>query len=301
MSLAPDACASGGHDASKRTTMRPRAPLRTRFETVQRLCWILVVAWTACPAVAQDPPPAGPEEKRVQALVEAGVLPENAIQQARGKAERKRLEQVVRETLMSGELTEGRLPEMMRAVAVLREMSREDLAGARKLAEAGALPLQQLKKVKEAADWGERQYELAEQRSKLVREMGLMARAEDRLDELEEEDLAFSSEVAGGSWEEDALAIDAAFFSQFGQALPISARGETEMHRSMGFDHAGRLDVAVHPDDEEGIFLIELLYEWEIPFIAFRSSVPGQSTGPHIHIGPRSDRVVAEDPAVSLP
>ena len=69
----------------------------------------------------------------------------------------------------------------------------------------------------------------------------------------------------------------------------------------MGFDHAGRLDVAVHPDDEEGVFLIELLYEWEIPFIAFRSSVPGQSTGPHIHIGPLSDRVVAEEPAASPP
>ena len=196
---------------------------------------------------------------------------------------------------MSSELTEARLPEMMRAVAALREMSRGDLKRALKLAEAGALPLQQLGKVKEAADWAERQFDLAEQRSKLVRERVVMARAEDRLDELEDEDLAFYSEVEGASWEEDVLAIDAAFFEQFGQPLPISAHGETETHRSMGFDHTGRFDVSVHPDDEEGIFLIELLYEWEIPFIAFRSSVPGQSTGPHIHIGPRSDRIPEQE------
>ena len=253
------------------------------------------MVWTGGLAVAQDPPAAGAEQERVKALVEAGVLPRNAIQQARNKAERKRLDQVVRETLMSGVLSEDRLPEMMRAVAALREMAREDLTQARKLAEAGALPLQQLEKVKEAADWAERQFELARQRSKLVREMALMARAEDRFDELEEEDLAFSSDVEGTSWEEDVLAIDAAFFSQFGQPLPISARGETDLHRSIGFDHTGRLDVAVHPDDEEGLFLIELLYEWEIPFIAFRSSVPGQSTGPHIHVGPRSDRLGARE------
>lgn len=253
------------------------------------------MAWTSGLAVAQEPPPVGSEEQRVQQLVGAGVLPQNAIQQARHKAERKRLEQVVHDTLMSSELIEARLPEMMQAVTALRKMFHDDLAQARKLAEAGALPLQRLAEVKEATDWAERQFELAQQRSKLVRELAVMARAEDRLDELEDEELAFYSEVESPTWDEDVLAIDAAFFDQFRQPLPISAEGGTQMHRSMGFDHAGRLDVAVHPDEEEGVFLIELLYEWEIPFIAFRSSVPGQSTGPHIHIGPRSAPIGSDE------
>ena len=81
------------------------------------------------------------------------------------------------------------------------------------------------------------------------------------------------------------------YFAEFGTPLPISAAGATDLHVSMGFDHTGRYDVAVHPDEIEGLFLMSLLEEWEIPYIAFRSAVPGQATGPHIHIGPPSDRI----------
>ena len=62
----------------------------------------------------------------------------------------------------------------------------------------------------------------------------------------------------------------------------------------MGFDHTGRVDVALHPDDLEGFFLIEVLESWGIPYIAFRSAVPGQATGPHIHIGNPSPRYQPE-------
>ena len=62
----------------------------------------------------------------------------------------------------------------------------------------------------------------------------------------------------------------------------------------MGFDHRDRVDVALHPDENEGIFLITLLENWGIPYIAFRSAVPGQATGAHIHIGPRSGEIVRD-------
>ena len=118
-----------------------------------------------------------------------------------------------------------------------------------------------------------------------------MARAEQRFKELEEEELAYYSEGSVTFWERDLPSIDAIFFQQFGVALPISAQGETEVHRSLGFDHRDRVDVALHPDDEAGFFLISLLETWGIPYIAFRSAVPGQSTGAHVHIGPRSERI----------
>jgi hypothetical protein len=79
-----------------------------------------------------------------------------------------------------------------------------------------------------------------------------------------------------------------AFEKHFGKPLPVSALGETAVHRALGFDHRGRVDVALHPDLPEGIWLREFLRENHIPFFAFRQAVPGRATGAHIHIGPMS-------------
>jgi hypothetical protein len=82
------------------------------------------------------------------------------------------------------------------------------------------------------------------------------------------------------------------FFSQaFGRSLPIAARGQSETHNRFGFDHRDAMDVALHPDSVEGKALINQLRKAGIPFIAFRSAVPGASTGPHIHIGKPSGRL----------
>ena len=68
----------------------------------------------------------------------------------------------------------------------------------------------------------------------------------------------------------------------------MSAVGETSLHRALGFDHRGRVDVAIHPDQPEGRWLLEFLTENRIPYFAFRQAVPGKATGAHIHIGPMS-------------
>jgi hypothetical protein len=81
------------------------------------------------------------------------------------------------------------------------------------------------------------------------------------------------------------------FFSQaFGRTLPITAKGQSATHNRFGFDHHDAMDVALHPDSVEGKVLINQLRKSGIPFIAFRSVVPGASTGPHIHIGKPSIR-----------
>jgi hypothetical protein len=84
--------------------------------------------------------------------------------------------------------------------------------------------------------------------------------------------------------------IQRAYESHFGKPLPVSAMGETAVHRAMGFDHSGRVDVAVHPDTPEGVWLLEYLTSQRIPFYAFRQAVRGKATGAHVHIGPSSTR-----------
>ena len=240
---------------------------------------------------AADPIVAKNELDRVKALVNAGALPRNALAKAQVDLEKAKLQETIRKTLLNTELTEARIPEMLRAVTAVRDSARAKLDSSLRLVEEGALPVNQLKELREDTEFAEKQYELAHSRAKIVKEMAAMARAEQRFKELEEEELAFYSEGSVTFWERDMPSIDAIFFQQFGVSLPISAQGGTEVHRSMGFDHRDRVDVAVHPHDKEGFFLISLLETWGIPYIAFRSSVPGQSTGAHVHIGPRSERI----------
>ena len=88
----------------------------------------------------------------------------------------------------------------------------------------------------------------------------------------------------------DMRKISGAFLARFARALPISADGATAVHRSMGFDHRGRVDIALNPSQTEGVWLIGFLQKNRIPYFAFRSAVPHMATGAHIHIGLQSTR-----------
>jgi len=82
------------------------------------------------------------------------------------------------------------------------------------------------------------------------------------------------------------------FFSQtFGRRLPITALGQSDTHNRLGFDHRDSMDVGIHPDSGEGQALINYLRKSGIPFLAFRSAIPGTATGPHVHIGRPSERL----------
>jgi hypothetical protein len=82
-----------------------------------------------------------------------------------------------------------------------------------------------------------------------------------------------------------------AFEKQFSEPFPVSAKGMTAVHRALGFDHTGRVDVALNPDSPEGIWLREYLDQLAIPYYAFRTAIAGKATAPHIHIGPSSTRL----------
>ena len=96
---------------------------------------------------------------------------------------------------------------------------------------------------------------------------------------------------AGGWAIAEASKVEGFFSSKFGRALPISAFGQSETHNRLGFDHRNSVDVALHPDSGEGKALIEYLQTNGIPFLAFRSAIPGVATGAHIHIGYPSHKI----------
>lgn len=89
----------------------------------------------------------------------------------------------------------------------------------------------------------------------------------------------------------DAGKIETYFATLFGHPLPVSARGESEIHQQMHFDHRNAMDVALHPDSVEGRALMDYLRKSGIPFLAFRGKIAGSSTGAHIHIGKPSLRL----------
>jgi len=83
----------------------------------------------------------------------------------------------------------------------------------------------------------------------------------------------------------DASRVERFFVETFGRVLPVSALGQTATHDRLRFDHRDAMDVALHPDSKEGRTLLSFLRQAGIPFVAFRTAVPGASTGAHIHIG----------------
>ena len=90
----------------------------------------------------------------------------------------------------------------------------------------------------------------------------------------------------------DAPKIEKFFWQAFGRNLPITAFGQTPTHDRLRFDHRNAMDVALYPDSNEGRALLSYLRQAGIPFIAFKSAIPGASTGAHIHIGNPSVRTV---------
>lgn len=81
------------------------------------------------------------------------------------------------------------------------------------------------------------------------------------------------------------------FFSDtFKKQLPIAVFGQGAIHERWRLDHRNAMDISLHPDSAEGQALLNFLQKNGIPYLAFRSAIPGTATGPHIHIGRPSHR-----------
>jgi hypothetical protein len=239
------------------------------------------------------------EVDRVRGLVERGVLPRAQLgkaEEAVGEAQDRSL---LRSNLSQQELTEQKADELVAAAGRQFDRRKKAFDEGKKLVESGLAPEVSLGSLLQELDFARKECELVEKRAQLTREIAQMAETE----ALVQERMARApSEMHGIAERFDGDGIftskifqqvETAFQGRFGKPLPVSANGETAVHRALGFDHRGRVDVAIHPDQPEGVWLREYLTKRRIPFFAFRQAVPGKATGAHIHLGPVSTRLAA--------
>jgi hypothetical protein len=262
---------------------------------------VLLVCVGAVGAQTNDVPEvarAKAEVGKLRALVEAGVAPRAQLEKAEEAMADAQDAAILRRTLYGQDLTAEQTDEMMAAAGRRFDRRRKALEEAKRLVEAGAASQLSLGAFLEELDRARKESDLAESRANLVRELTEMAKAEESLATKLAEEPAEAPQIADrydgdGIFTAGTLArVEMAFARQFGKPLPVSAIGETAVHRALGFDHRGRVDVAVHPDLPEGVWLRAFLTENRIPYFAFRQAVPGKATGAHIHIGPMSTRLV---------
>jgi len=256
---------------------------------------VLLVCAAVCCVHAEDAPEvarAKADIEKLRALVEAGAAPRNQLLQAESKMADAEDEAFLRKTLYGQDLTADQADEMIAASERRLDRRRQALESAKKLVEAKVAPPTSLELPQNELESAQKEYNLAESRANLTRELAEMARVEEDSDRIGVNPAITERFDGDGIFNTVQLArIESAFEVRFGKVLPISALGETAVHRSLGFDHRGRVDVALMPDAPEGVWLREYLTRNGIPFFAFRHAVPGKATGAHIHIGPGSSRI----------
>jgi hypothetical protein len=244
------------------------------------------------------------EVERTRALVEAGVAPRKALENAEAALAEANDHVVLRRTLYADlqleDLTEQQADDMVAAARRQVDSQRRKTDAARLLVAEGVLARSELAPLDEELARRRRTLELAEDRAKLFRDLVSAAQAEYTAAQMQE--VAPSEAVrvverydgAGEFATPHLRKVVLAFEKEFRKPLPVSARGQSAVHRALGFDHRGRVDVAIEPDSAEGIWLRAFLASERIPYFAFRAPVEGKATGAHIHLGPASLRLRAD-------
>jgi len=240
------------------------------------------------------------ELQRITDLVGAGALPRIRIQQAELDLADARDEAILERTLFgdftakaaSGEETKEIIDAAQRRVD--RQQTR--LERARELIAAGVCAQSYLLPVEEELTFRQTSLDLARLHARLMSEMAAsnVPRIADNPETAIDDTSLFWQGMehyeGDGVFAEsrDLAPLELAFASKFARPLPISAEGATELHRALGFDHRGRVDVAVNPIQPEGVWLRQYLKLHKIPYYAFAHAIPGKATAAHVHIGPGS-------------
>lgn len=245
------------------------------------------------------------ELERIERAVAEGGLPRAKLEEARQMVAEAEDQAVLQQTLYATraleELNEQLTQRMLESARRLMERQQERVERVKRLIDEGALARNALTPLVEELDRRRKALDRAESQARLWNQLAEMARAEkQRQEQMEAEQTAG---LVRAKAEPDLGILSAArvrmlegeFETVFRRPLPVSARGDTGFHRALGFDHTGRIDVAVSPDSPEGRWLRRWLERAGIPFIAFQGAVKGKSTAAHIHIGPPSLRLNGTD------
>jgi hypothetical protein len=230
------------------------------------------------------------EMEHIQRLIETGTLPPAKMADAQQNLDDAMDEAVLERTLYGHveESDEQQAAEMLGAAQRRVDREQKKLSRINELiAEDLAPPADRVDLEKELSS-REDALEKATVRAPLLREVAGMAHAEALAGPGPAEEKTSGDHLIEPK---ELKALTLAFEKQFSEPFPISAKGMTAVHRALGLDHTGRVDVAVNPDSPEGVWLREYLDARTIPYYAFRVAMAGKATAPHIHIGPGSVRL----------
>lgn len=228
-------------------------------------------------------------------MVAQGTLPKTALDQAEARLADAEDEQTLADTLYSA----MRLQEMngaqataMIAAAERRVQREEQLLEARqKLLDMGIISQAELAGVKNELNARTTVADLARDRVRLLDELRQMAATEQRMELPTVKNSMIRYEGSTTFKLSDLAVIQKDFKMHFNRELPVSAMGQTMVHQSLGLDHRNKVDVALNPEQSEGLWLRHYLEKLHLPYLAFRSAVAGAATAPHIHIGTGSSRL----------
>lgn len=263
----------------------------------------------ACAAVLSAQTPDITEIKRMEvdrlrSMASAGTIPRSRLDQAQAELEDAADNYILRRnlygTIRIEDLTKDQTDAMVLAAERLLDRQRERYAKTKELVDQGIVARNTLLDMTEEIGFRQKTLDLARYRAKLLEELAEQARAEEALEASGPVPYRFGRAVERfdgrtGFRDMDFVRLSGAFAREFGKPLPVSARGETALHKSLGFDHRGRVDIALNPDQREGVWLRSYLKKAGIPYFAFRAAIRGSATGAHIHLGPPSARLRIAD------
>jgi hypothetical protein len=238
--------------------------------------------------------------EQVRKLVSAGALPEMRFRKAQDEIQDALDMSLLRQSLYMTDLLPEEADQMVVVAQRMVIRRQRSLLEMQELVSAGILSRSEAETSTADFDRAKQELDWAKSRATLVEQIAENARVQKGIASLEiqaESHPDWAGKVythyegSGVFTPADLQRLEVDYAVKFASKLPISAEGETAVHRSLGFDHRGRVDVAVMPDQPEGEWLMHYLEAKKIPYFAFRTAVPGKATGAHIHVGPQSTRL----------
>ena len=235
---------------------------------------------------------------RIRSLVQQGVLPINDLAKAQDDLNDALDESILRYSALATDLLPEEADQMV-TVAERKFLRRQKRAmQTRQLVETGVLARSEAEASTSDVISAKLQLDLAIERARLVKDMALQKQLAEVETEAESHPewngQVYTRYDGNGTFTRaDFNRISAAYLTTFGHMIPVSADGQTAVHTALGFNHAGRIDIALNPDQPEGVWLLRYLERNHIPYYAFRAAVAHKATGAHIHLGPGSTRLTA--------
>jgi hypothetical protein len=241
---------------------------------------------------------------QVTKLVSAGALPFMRLKKAQEDVQNALDMSLLKQSLYTTDLLPEEADQMVLVAQRMVVRRQRALLEMQELVSAGVIARSEAETSTADFDRAQQELDWAESRATLVQQLAENARIQKGIASLEVQAESHPDwagkvythfEGSGIFTPADLLKLESAYAGRFAVPLPISAEGDTALHRSLGFDHRGRVDVALNPDQPQGEWLMHYLESNRIPYFAFRAAVPHKATGAHIHVGPQSTKLTLSD------